>query len=163
MEVNDAEAILNAGNYYISGRYGFPQDYGKALELFHRAAELGCTEAYSSIGTSYYHGRGVEVDIKKATHYYELAAIAGSAIARHNLGCLEAHTGNMDRALKHYLIAVRIGYKSLNDIKHMYTNGHATKEDYTKALQLYQEYLSEIKSTQRDKAAAADEVRFRYY
>lgn len=31
-----------------------------------------------------------------------------------------------------------------------------------KALQLYQDYLGEIKSVQRDKAAAADD-RFRYY
>ena len=37
-----------------------------------------------------------------------------------------------------------------------------TKEDYMKALQLYQEYLDEIKSHQRDEAAAADE-KCRYY
>jgi len=162
MEVNDAEAMHNAGNYYINGRYGFPQDYGKALELFHRAAKLDHAKAYCCIGYAYKSGEGVKRDMKKAEHYTELAAIKGNGIARFNLGIMEAQTGNMDRALKHYLIAVRTGYKSLNDIKHMYTNGHATKEDYTKALLLYQEYLSEIKSTQRDKAAAADE-RFRYY
>ena len=45
----------------------------------------------------------------------------------------------------------------------MYSNGHyATKEDYTKALQLYQTYLVEIKSAQRDKAAAFNKE-FRYY
>ena len=44
----------------------------------------------------------------------------------------------------------------------MYTNGKATKEDYTTALRAYQEYLGEIKSVQRDKAAAASE-RYRYY
>jgi len=41
-------------------------------------------------------------------------------------------------------------------------DGHATKEDYTKALQLYQTYLGEIKSNQRDEAASADEDN-RYY
>jgi len=44
----------------------------------------------------------------------------------------------------------------------MYLIGYATKDDYTKALQSYQEYLGEIKSCQRDKAAAAHE-RYRYY
>ena len=44
----------------------------------------------------------------------------------------------------------------------MYKHGHTTKEDYTKALQAYQAYLGEINSSQRDKAAAADE-RHRYY
>ena len=47
-------------------------------------------------------------------------------------------------------------------IKQMYTDGYSTKEDYTKALQLYQAYLGEIKSKQRDEAAAYSD-RYRYY
>jgi len=105
----------------------------------------------------------VEVDKKKAVYYLGLAAMKGSVFARSNLGIIEHRSGNMDRALKHFMIAVRLGYsKSLEDIKEFYTNGQATKEDYMTALQSYQEYLSEIKSAQRDKAAAADE-RNRYY
>ena len=50
----------------------------------------------------------------------------------------------------------------MQEIKELYTDGHATKEDYIKALQVYQTYLSEIKSDQRDKAAAARED-YRYY
>ena len=46
---------------------------------------------------------------------------------------------------------------SLKRIKELYTDGYATKEDYTKALQSYQAYLSEIKTDQRDKATADDE------
>ena len=69
----------------------------------------------------------------------------------------------MDRALKHHMIAVADGYsKSLKDIHELYSDGHATKEDYTKALQSYQAYLGEIKSKQRDEAAAARED-YRYY
>ena len=119
--------------------------------------------AYCSIGNAYYHGEGVEVDEKKAVNYYKLAAMGGSAAARFNLGNDEWRAGNFDRALRHYMIAVRGGYaESLKWIKEMYSKGHATKDDYTKALQLYQEYLSEIKSVQRDVAAAAHES-FRYY
>ena len=39
-------------------------------------------------------------------------------------------------------------------IKHMKVHGYATKDDYAKALQSYQSYLDEIKSDDRDTAAA---------
>ena len=51
---------------------------------------------------------------------------------------------------------------SLHMIQQLYSDGHVTKEAYTQGLRLYQEYLGEIKSAQRDKAAAADE-KYRYY
>ena len=87
----------------------------------------------------------------------------GNMNARSNLGSMEADLGNFDRALKHLMIAVRGGWSdSLGITKQMYSKGHATKDDYTKALQLYQTYLGEIKSNQRDEAAAADEEN-RYY
>ena len=132
--------------------------------MFHRAVELGDTDAYNNIGALYNNGEGVEVDKEKANHYYELGAIKGSASARHNLGNKEYRAGNMDRAVKHYMIAVRSGYTdSLEFIKDLYLGGCATKEDYTKALQSYQTYLGEIKSSQRDKAAAFNSGLFRYY
>ena len=163
VEAEDANAIYNLGIHYRDGSYGFPQDMDKALELWQRAAELGLPKAYGSIGYSYNNGRGLEIDKKKATYYYELAAIGGCVQARHNLGCSEGMAGNTERALKHYRISVGGGHsKSLGVIKQMYTKGDATKDDYTKALQSYQKYLSEIKSTQRDTAAAVFED-CRYY
>ena len=64
----------------------------------------------------------------------------------------------MNRALKHFIIAVGFGdNKSLKTIKEMYKDGYATKDDYAKALQAYQAYISEIKSDDRDKAAEYDE------
>ena len=44
----------------------------------------------------------------------------------------------------------------------MFKTGVATKDDYTQALRAYQAYLGEIKSVQRNEAAAADEE-FKYY
>ena len=163
MELDDPIAIFNLGYYYREGKRGFPQDYGKALELWHRAAELGEAEAYTAIGNAYEFGRGVEIDMKTGNYYYELAAMKGETSARYNLGLNEFRVGNWERVLKHYMIAVRGGHsKSLDQIKVLYSNGHATKEDYTKALQSYQAYLAEIKSDQRDKAAAAGDGN-RYY
>jgi len=163
VEAGDAEAVYLVGNYYRDGSNGFLQDYIKALERWHRAAELGNTKAYTNIGYAYKHGQGVDVDWKKATYYYELAAMAGKAVARHNLGNNEGRAGNYNRALKHFMIAARDGYSdSLKKIQEMYSNGYATKEDYMTALRSYQAYLGEIKSLQRDKAAVAHE-RNRYF
>jgi len=159
----DAKAICTLGGYYYKG-IGLPQDYEKALEFYHRAAELGHATAYYNIGIFYDTGEGVKMDEKKARHYWELAAMLGDVDARHNLGCFEQNTDNVDRALKHYIIAARSGrVKSLESVKDLYSKGHATKEDYSKALESYQAYLDEIKSNQRDKAAATEDEDCKYY
>ena len=161
VDVGDPVAIYNHGVNYRDRQFGFPQNYTKALELWHRAAELGYTRAYVNIGCAYEDGDGVEIDMKKATHYWELAAMGGDVSARHNLGVIEGRAGNMDRALKHYTIAVRNGsYRSLNMVKEFYSKGHATKEDYSKALRSYQGYLNEVKSAQRDDAATFDGLEY---
>jgi len=153
VEVGDAKAIYNLGYYYSKRHYGFPLDMDKALELFYQAGELGYAAAHCSIGYSYQYGHGVEVQNKKAMHYYELAAIGGGVQSRHNLGIMEKKTGNMERALRHFIIAAEGGFvKSLQNIKSLYSYGHATKEDYTKALRSYQTHMDEIKSKQRDAA-----------
>ena len=44
---------------------------------------------------------------------------------------------------------------SVKNIQQLYRDGHATKEDYTKALLACQAYLEEVRSEQRDEATAA--------
>jgi len=175
-ELNDPIAIHNLGVYYARGEYGVTRDYTKALELYHRAGELGYAPAYCNIGYAYNNGEGVEVDKKKANHYYELAAIKGDSNARHNLGINEAQEGNsyylgrgvevdkkkashyFNRSIKHFMIDIGSGSsKSLNKMKELYLCEYATKDDYMKALQTYQVYLSENKCVQRDEAAVADD------
>ena len=90
-----------------------------------------------------------------AKHYYELSAMEGCETARHNLGVGEENAGNYDRALKHHMIAVRGGdTDSVKEIQRMYTDGHVTKDQYANALRSHQAYVNEIKSDQRDSAAA---------
>ena len=164
VEAGDAIAINNLGVCHRDGERGYPQNHTKALEYWHMAADLGYAEAYSCIGYAYQYGQGLEVDKKRALYSYKLAAIGGDEVARNNLGNDELRVGNMDRALKHYMLAVRDGNNhTLNVIKQMYTKGDATKEQYTRALQTYQEYLSEIRGPQRDEAAAFSKEMYRYY
>ena len=149
MEVDDPYAFFLMGYYYDRGEYGLPQDSAKATELWHKAGKFG----YAHIGHAYYYGEGVERDTKMASHYHELAAMEGCVDARHNLGANEYSAGNYDKALKHYMIAVRGGHTpSVKAIQQLYMDGYATKDHYVNALRSHQAYVNEIKSDQRDKS-----------
>jgi len=152
VEMGDAAAMQKVGECYSLGKCGLPQDMTKALELWHQAAELGCAEAYLAVGYAYYNGKGVEIDKKKANHYYELAAMGGNEVARFNLSGIEASVGNFDRALKHLMIAVRDGdARSLKEIQWLFSGGFAKEDDAVRALHLYQDHFDEIKSDQRER------------
>ena len=111
--------------------------------------------AYYNLGQSYRDGSGgLEVDEKKATYYYELAAMGGSAQARNNLGCLEEDGGNVDRAMKHWKIAARAGHEdSLDAVKKGFQYGLVTKDEYASTLRAHHERQKETKSEERDEAA----------
>ena len=84
--------------------------------------------SYYNIAHCYLSGEGVEMDMKKATHYYELAAMIGHVKARHNLGIVEENAGNMDRAMKHYMISAGAGCDdSLEAIRECFMNGDVAK------------------------------------
>lgn len=118
VEADDAIAIHTLGYYYSDGDMGFPQDHGKAMELWLRAGDLGHATAYGNIASNYRRGQGVERDTKKSKYYAELAAMGGHVNARHNLGVLEAQAGNMERAMKHLMISAGAGDdKSLEAIR----------------------------------------------
>ena len=154
MENGNADAFNIMAKYYVNGEYGMPQDRPKANALYLKAGELGCANAYSSSGYNYSVGRGVEIDTKKAKHYYELGAMKGDVNARYNLGLMEGKAGNHQRAYKHMIIAARAGYnKSLDIVKKGFNNGHVTKDEYAGTLRAYHECQSEMKSEARDKAA----------
>ena len=165
MEVDDAEAIYSLGCCISAGTRGLPQDYTKALELWHRAAKLGSMNAYHNIGGSYRTGNGVERDMKKANHYFELAAIMGNIESRFNLGIYEINDcQNLTRGFQHLMIGVRSGSNNcLKVIQELHSNGHVTKDDYSKALRAFRDYLDLIKSDKRDQAAAANYEEYRYY
>ena len=157
MESGNADAYYQFGGYYAEGMNGMPQDWAKANELLLKAGELGCADAYCRLGYSYDTGLGVEIDKKKAKHYYELAAINGDVIARHNLGCSEYNVGNYHRAYKHYIIAAKAGYrKSLEYVKEGFTKGLVTKDEYASVLRAYHERQTEMKSVARDAALKID-------
>ncbi|KAL7533923.1 hypothetical protein ACHAXR_005530 [Thalassiosira sp. AJA248-18] len=152
IEARDAVAIFTLGCRYSDGE-GVSQDFTKALELWHQAANLGCAKSHSNIGTVYYNEEGVEKDTKKGRYHWERAAMGGDVLARYNLGIVEGEAGNTNRAMKHFMISAAYGYDdSLKKIKTGFLDGHATKDDFEKALRAHKESKDEMQSDHRDAA-----------
>jgi len=156
MDKDNGEAFNMLAQHYYMGTAGVPQDDIKANELYLRAGELGCAAAFYNLGVAYNDGLGVEGDMKKAKHYYELAAMNGDAHARHNLGELELEglSGNHQRSLRHFIMAAKAGYKeSLDQVKRGFKKGLVTKDEYASTLRAHHERLDEMKSDEREEAA----------
>lgn len=151
---NDAKAIYQLGLYNFHGCQDIKKDIDKAAELFHRAAELGFVKAYRYLGDMNDEGIDVNKYKKKARQYYEKGAMEGCVGSRFLLAGHEYQSGNYGRAVKHWLIAASCGdIRSVNNIKEVTTMGDETKDQYVQAFRGYKEYLDEVKSEQRDKAA----------
>ena len=62
----------------------------------------------------------------------------GHVNASYDLGALEEEAGNMDRAVKHWMISASAGDDdSLKEIRQCSVNGHATKDDFEKVLRAH--------------------------
>ena len=150
IEANDPVAICDIGRRRC--REG---DYKAAFEYWTRAAALGDADAHHELASLYHFGHGVEKDEKKILYHTEQAAIGGHPRARHNLGTFEARKGRVDRAVKHYIIAAKLGNeKSLERAKILYESGHVTNEDFATALRGYHTAINAMKSLQREEAEA---------
>ena len=153
IEANDPDAIAHMGSIkYHEG------DHKSAFECWTKAAALGDPFAHHELSILYREGQGVEKDEKRALYHAEQAAIGGHPIARHNVGWTEKERGRMDRAVKHYIIAAKLGNdKSLENLTNGYRAGHVSKEDFTAALRGYQAAIAATKSPQREEAAEYQE------
>ena len=151
---NDPNGFYALGGIYRRGGE-LSQDTTKAFEMTNKAAELGLSMAHYNVAMAYLSGDGVERDSDKASRHLKLAAIGGDEVARHKLGIVEVHLGNMYRAMKHFIIAARSGYDdALKEVGEGYKAGHVTKDEYASTLRAHKESQDEMKSEQRSRAAA---------
>ncbi|EJK61419.1 hypothetical protein THAOC_18099 [Thalassiosira oceanica] len=149
----DAEAIYFLGCKYNHGELGMAKNAPRAIELWTEAAELGSFNAHSELGHTYYCGDGAEEDKPRGIHHWQLAAMKGHVVSRHNLGIVDYQNGNRQLALQHWIISAEMGNEqSLNGMKEMFKKGHATKEQYAEALIGYRDSVEEMKSPQREEA-----------
>ena len=84
MDLGSADAMNGLGFCYEEGS-GVSQDYGKAMELYTKAAEKNHARAQYHIATFYEKGCGVKKNWKTAKEWYEKAAANGNADAKKRL------------------------------------------------------------------------------
>ena len=140
-----------AGTCYNEG------DYEGAFEYFTKAAELGNADAHYRLGCMYGEGVGVENDEEKMCYHLEEAAMGGHPFARHALALYEEEedNDNIERAVKHYIIAAILGLdESMKALWKHYSLGNITKEELDATLRAHQAAIDEMKSEQRDAAEA---------
>ena len=161
VDKGDVEAMHVLGYKHYHGESGLTKNVPRAIQLWTEAAELGSIlaaelgslDAHSNLGLVYYTGNGVEKDKPRGAHHWQQAAMQGHVDARHCLGVAEGNNGNYELAVQHWMISAKMGYEdSLNYIKKMFKEGHATKEQYAEALLGYRDAVKEMKSPQREEA-----------
>lgn len=128
-------------------------DHDRAIEYWKKAVDLGdYVEAHNQLGARYQEGKGVEKDMEKAVYHMEIAAIGGHHISRCYLALIELHNGNMERAVKHFIIAAKLGSENAMEILWVYYRnriGNIAKEDLEATLRAHQAALDATKSPQR--------------
>ena len=126
-----------------------------AFEYFSKAAELGDAEAHNRLAWLYQKGQGVENDEEKSFHHLEEAAIGGHPNARSILGCKEYSNGNVERAVKHFVIAAAQGEdNAIKILMEKFREGEVGKDVLAAALRAQKAAVDATKSPQR---VAADE------
>jgi len=154
-EMKRAKANDPVALYYVGKKLYDEGNYEGAIEYYTKAAQLGNMSAHHNLSYMYHTGDCVEKDEKKAVYHAEEAAIGGHPKARFNLGFEEGRNGRAERAVKHWIIAAKLGYDgALETLKKGFMVGFVSKEDYASALRGHQAAVDATKSTQRERAYA---------
>ncbi len=126
-----------------------------AFEYWTKAAELEDMDAHYQLGVMYWRGDVVEKDLEQEAYHLEKAAIGGHPNARHNLAAAEQENGNIERAVKHYIIAANLGFEnSMKALWDHYSLGNITKEELDATLRTHHAAIDEMKSPERKAAEA---------
>ena len=146
VEANDPVALCELAKEYAKNR-----DCDGAFKYLTKAAELGDAEAHYGLSIMYRDGEDVEKDKKMERYHLEEAAIQGHPSARNNLGCYDLDNDKIERAVKHFTIAARLGHdRSIQALKECYRAGVISKDDFAAALRAHHAAVNATKSPQRE-------------
>jgi hypothetical protein len=77
--------------------------------------------------------------------------LAGNEVARFNVGLIEADSGNMERAVKHWNIAASAGnYRAMFTLIKFFEQGLVSRESMDSTLTAYNSSCAEFRSEARD-------------
>ena len=136
-----AAAQANLGEMYVEG-LAVDQDYGKAVELYRKAADQGDASAQTNLGWCYQNGKGVEKDFKEAVKWYREAVDQGNARAQFRLGLCYARGNGVKKdpteAVKWYREAADQGNaEAQSSLGWCYTHGNGVEMDHAEAVKWY--------------------------
>lgn len=109
-EKTDNEILENLAYCYEEGK-GTQQDYGKAAQLYARAANNGSDYALLNLGHYYLNGWGVQKDTVRALSLWDRAADHGYDFANQDLVNHYTYEGNVEKAAKYLSKSVALGNK----------------------------------------------------
>ena len=167
IDILDEKAFVELAFVYRDEKWGLTSDYKHSLDLLYQAAELALfsvdkplfesSTAHFSIANAYLHGIGVEKNRSKAIYYWKLAAMGGHELARYNLGVSAELDDNLNRAMKHYMIAAKAGYNdALAKVGKGHKAGYVSKDDYVSTLRAFKVSRDNMSSNQRENVAASE-------
>jgi len=148
IEANDPVALRQEG--IEQDKKG---NYISAFEYYTKAAELGDVAAHYWLSRLHHDGHRLEKEMGKVIHHMEEAAIGGHPKARHNLGWHEGNNGRYERAVKHLIIAAKLGLDdSIKTLMENFKGGFVQKDELAAALRAHKGAVDATKSPQREVA-----------
>ncbi|MHB1358118.1 MAG: trypsin-like peptidase domain-containing protein [Rhodocyclaceae bacterium] len=138
-EAGDVLAMVEVGMAYKKGD-GLPQDVGKAVEWFEKAAAQGNTDAQYRLGELYYLGE--KPDFSKALEWLQLAAEKGNAWAQNLLAVMfykgEGVSRDLAKAVDLVQKAAAQGFDQAQyHLGHAYRHGEGMPRDDSKAYEWF--------------------------
>ena len=126
-------------------------NYRSAFDYFSKASDLGDVDAHYRLAWLYQKGHGVEKDEGKHIRHLEDAAIGGHPPARVLLGIYEYNKNNLDRAVKHWIIAATLGYDdAIKALMDGFKKGYVEKEVLAAAFRAHKVAVDATKSQERE-------------
>ena len=117
-------------------------DYKTSYNLIRPLAKKGFAQAQYSLGIMYEKGKGVDLNLKKAKKWFQLAAQQGISKAQYKLGLIyrngQGGEKNYSKAIKWWELAANRGNANAQiNLGLMFENGLGVPQDYNKAIRLY--------------------------
>lgn len=153
---DDPVVQRNLGIKYRFGQGTTPQNYGKAIKWFQKAASQDDPEALYNLGAMYQAGQGVTKDLDKAIYWFQKAAELGNLDAQFVLGMIyqtgENVVQNKSTAAKWLQKAAEQGDREAQFfLGGMYRDGDGVEQCYQEALKWFQ-----LAANQGDARAQSD-------
>lgn len=128
--------------------WGVEQDYDKALEWYHKAADHGQKNALGAIGSMYRLGRGVDVDGEAAANWFRKGADANDPNSMLCLGnCYYSGVGvskDLTQAFRWWQQAADLGNGfAMSQLGDCYYGGLGTEKNLEKAVKYYKDAVAQ--------------------